>query len=148
MRAYFWSPYLRAYNEVHLYTFSENKLYLSRLYCAVKFPLLVLPFSEPLQLFLFRVLFKLSDYEGSLIAYKKIVKPDFQSLVGLALACNKAGHFEEAYNAYKGSLSMASDDGERSHVLAAMATIAYKFQVRILLNFFVYIFWFLNYLHK
>jgi hypothetical protein len=77
------------------------------------------------------VLFKLSDFEGSLTAYKKIVKSDFQSQVGLALASNKAGHFEEAYNAYKASLSMAADDGERSHVLAAMATIAYKFQVPI-----------------
>ena len=73
-------------------------------------------------------------------AYKRIVKPDFQSQVGLALASNKADHFEEAYNAYKVSLSMASDDGERSHVLAAMATIAYKFQVRIILKSFVFIF--------
>jgi hypothetical protein len=45
------------------------------------------------------------------------------------LSANKASRFEEAYNAYKSSLPMAADDGERSHVLAAMATIAYKFQV-------------------
>ena len=79
----------------------------------------------------FRVLFKSGDYEGSLATLRKIRQPDFQGLVSLALAANKAGHFEEAYNFYKASIPMASNDGDRSHVLAAMATIAYKFQVNM-----------------
>jgi hypothetical protein len=81
-------------------------------------------------IFNFRVLYKLSEFEGSLNVLKQIRQHDFQSQVGLALASNKAGRFEEAYNAYQASLQLAEDNAERSHVLAAMATIAYKFQVR------------------
>ena len=78
----------------------------------------------------FRVLYKLSDFEASLLAFKAIQKPDFQSQIGFALSATKAGRFEEAFNAYKASIPMAGNDGERSHVLSAMATIAYKFQVK------------------
>ena len=55
---------------------------------------------------------------------------DFDSQVGLALASNKSGLFEQAYKAYNAALQLATDDSDRSHVLAAMATIAYKFQVK------------------
>ena len=71
------------------------------------------------------------DFPESLTAYKKIRKPDFEGLVGLALAANKCGRLEEAYNAYTASVGLASNDADRSHVLAAMATIAYKIQVLI-----------------
>jgi hypothetical protein len=57
-------------------------------------------------------------------------RQDFHSQVGLALASNKAGLFEQAYNSYQAALQLASDDSDRSHVLAAMATIAYKLQVK------------------
>ena len=54
---------------------------------------------------------------------------DFYSQVGLALASVKAGKFQEAYTAY-GSALQLGDSTQRSHVLTAMATIAYKFQVK------------------
>ena len=55
---------------------------------------------------------------------------DFYSQVGLALASVKAGKFQEAYSAY-GSALQLGDSTQRSHVLTAMATIAYKFQVNL-----------------
>lgn len=75
-----------------------------------------------------RVLYKSCDYDGSISAFKRIVNPDFESLAGLALASNKAGKFEDGFSAYKSALQFASNDAQRSHVLAAMATIAYKIQ--------------------
>ena len=58
---------------------------------------------------------------------------DFYGQVGLALSAWKSENFQLAYSAYGASLPLASTTEQRSHILAAMATIAYKFQVRKLL---------------
>ena len=55
---------------------------------------------------------------------------DFYGQVGLALSAWKSENFQLAYSAYGASLPLASTTEQRSHILAAMATIAYKFQVR------------------
>ena len=76
-----------------------------------------------------RVLYKLEEFEASVKCYNKMTIQDFYSQVGLALASVKAGKFQEAYTAY-GSALQLGDSTQRSHVLTAMATIAYKFQVK------------------
>lgn len=76
-----------------------------------------------------RVLYKLGELEASMKCYQKIQSRDFESHCGLALSCWKAGKLEEAYGAYAEALQMAKSGEQRSHILAAMATIAYKFQV-------------------
>ena len=55
---------------------------------------------------------------------------DFYGQVGLALSAWKSENFQLAYSAYGASLPLASTTEQRSHILAAMATIAYKFQVK------------------
>jgi superkiller protein 3 len=78
-----------------------------------------------------RVLCKLGEFEAAIKCYNKIssATSDFYSKVGLALASWKAEKYQDSYNAYGEALKKAQDDEQRSHVLAAMATIAYKFQV-------------------
>ena len=77
-----------------------------------------------------RVLYKLAEYEASIKCYSKIKTQDFYSHVGLALASVKAEKYQEAYTAYGTALQLAQDPAERSQVLTAMATIAFKFQVK------------------
>ena len=74
-----------------------------------------------------RVLYKSGDLDASIKCYKK-VEPDFQSLCGLALSCWRAGKLEDSYQAYSEALQKAQTGEQRSHILAAMATIAFKFQ--------------------
>ena len=76
-----------------------------------------------------RVLGHLEEYEASIKCYKKVTSPDFYVQVGLALNSWRAEKFQEAYQAYGTALQMAQNSEERSHILTAMATIAYKFQV-------------------
>ena len=80
-----------------------------------------------------RVLYKLGELEASIKCFKKVGQLDFEGQCGLALSCWKAGKLEEAYGAYAAALQMAKSGEQRSHILAAMATIAYKFQVIFLL---------------
>ncbi len=77
-----------------------------------------------------RIHYKLGDYESSVGCNKAISgeKDNFYAKVGLALASFKAGLYQESYNAYAEALNITLDNEQRSHVLAAMATIAYKFQ--------------------
>ena len=42
---------------------------------------------------------------------------------------SKAEKFEDGYSAYGAALQLAQEPAQRSHVLTAMATIAFKFQV-------------------
>lgn len=74
-----------------------------------------------------RVLFKLNDFQGSMQCYREVPEANFYSSVGLAIASFKAGLFQEAYNAYAEALQMATENIQRSHVLTAMAQVAYTF---------------------
>ncbi|KAK4289500.1 hypothetical protein Pmani_037531, partial [Petrolisthes manimaculis] len=57
-----------------------------------------------------------------------IKSPDFFTQCTLALASLKVGEFEDAYNGYTAALHwLAPDDGHKSHVLVALATLQYKF---------------------
>ena len=76
-----------------------------------------------------RVLYKLEEFEASIKCYHKMATHDFYSQVGLALASLKAEKFQEGYSAYGAALQLAQEPAQRSHVLTAMATIAFKFQV-------------------
>jgi len=75
-----------------------------------------------------RVLYKLEEFEASIKCYHKMATHDFYSQVGLALASLKAEKFEDGYSAYGAALQLAQEPAQRSHVLTAMATIAFKFQ--------------------
>lgn len=77
-----------------------------------------------------RVLYQLGEYEASIKCYQKMTEANFNSQVGLALSSCKADKFQQAYAAYGAALQLSQSNEQRSHVLAAMATIAYKFQVR------------------
>ena len=76
-----------------------------------------------------RVLHKLKDFSAAVKCYGKMGHLDFYSQVGLALSLWSAEQIQEAYQAYGAALQLAQTSEQRSHVLAAMATIAYKFQV-------------------
>ena len=59
-----------------------------------------------------------------------VATEDFYGQVGLALSAWKSTNFQLAYSSYGAALPLASTTEQRSHILAAMATIAYKFQVK------------------
>ncbi len=81
-----------------------------------------------------RVLYKLGELEASIKCYQKMGSSNFHSKVGLALSSWKAEKFAQAYSAYGEALQSATTTEQRSHVLAAMATIAFKFQVSSILR--------------
>ena len=60
-----------------------------------------------------------------------VATEDFYGQVGLALSAWKSTNFQLAYSSYGAALPLASTTEQRSHILAAMATIAYKFQVTL-----------------
>eukprot|EP00095_Tigriopus_kingsejongensis_P006860 maker-scaffold176_size284796-snap-gene-1.23 protein:Tk06860 transcript:maker-scaffold176_size284796-snap-gene-1.23-mRNA-1 annotation:"conserved hypothetical protein" len=74
-----------------------------------------------------RVGFKLHDYSGS-IGHYSLLPPSFPVLCGLAISHYKVGHFQESYVSYQSALNLAGSNEEKSHVLAALASIAYQFQ--------------------
>ena len=78
-----------------------------------------------------RVLYKLGEFEASVKCYQKVAATDFYGQVGLALSAWKSSNFQLAYSSYGAALPLASTTEQRSHILAARATIAYKFQVNV-----------------
>ena len=75
-----------------------------------------------------RVAFKLGDFAAAVSHYSAVKSVSFASQSGLAISLYKLDRFEESYNAYQASLSLTEDPTERSHVLTAMASIAFRFQ--------------------
>lgn len=75
-----------------------------------------------------RVAFKLGDFSAAVSHYSAVRAVSFASQSGLAISLYKLDRFEESYNAYQASLSLTEDQTERSHVLTAMASIAFRFQ--------------------
>ncbi|XP_046996555.1 tetratricopeptide repeat protein 37 [Schistocerca americana] len=76
-----------------------------------------------------RVLVQLQQYDAAIKSYLQVKKATFKTQCGLAVAYFKAEKYEESYETYDSVLHwLASDDGLKSHVLVAMATMAYKFQ--------------------
>ncbi|TRY80081.1 hypothetical protein TCAL_09328 [Tigriopus californicus] len=74
-----------------------------------------------------RVCFKSKDFLGAIAFYSQLPS-SFFALCGMAIAQYKVGHFQESYGNYQSALNLAVNSGEKSHVLAAMASIAYQFQ--------------------
>ncbi len=56
-----------------------------------------------------------------------VVKPDKECLSTLAAAHHGAGQFKESYVTYQKCLDVVAED-QKAHYLAAMASIAYRFQ--------------------
>ena len=77
-----------------------------------------------------RICFKLKEFQQAITVFSSLSDDNFDGLCGLAISMFKAGLYKEAYEVYKKSLTLAPED-LRSHILVAMATIAYKFQVRL-----------------
>ena len=65
------------------------------------------------------------------VYYKKQLVRDrvLPWLLNIFLFPSKAEKFEDGYSAYGAALQLAQEPAQRSHVLTAMATIAFKFQV-------------------
>ena len=51
---------------------------------------------------------------------------DVYGQLGLALSCEKLGLNQEAYDGYRQAFELSDNDNQRSQILTAMATIAYK----------------------
>lgn len=76
-----------------------------------------------------RVLVQLHQYEKAICVYQQVKKPDFSTQCGLSVAYFKAKRYEDSYSAYETALVwLAPTDGEKSHILVAMAAVAYKCQ--------------------
>ncbi|PSN51235.1 Tetratricopeptide repeat protein 37 [Blattella germanica] len=76
-----------------------------------------------------RVLVQLQQYEDAINQYKEVKKADTVTQCGLALAYFKANKYQESYSAYETALEwLAPTDGMKSHILVAMAAMAYMFQ--------------------
>ncbi|XP_067002861.1 tetratricopeptide repeat protein 37 [Anabrus simplex] len=76
-----------------------------------------------------RILVQLQKYDEAIQCYREIRQASFVSQCGLALAYFKAEKYQDSYNAYETILHwLAPDDGLKSHVLVAMAAMAYIFQ--------------------
>ena len=75
-----------------------------------------------------RVCLSLSLYEEAAATFSAVDPATFESLCGLAAASNLAGRQPESYAAYQRALSEAPETSDKSDVLAAMASIAYKFR--------------------
>ncbi|PNF23763.1 hypothetical protein B7P43_G16832 [Cryptotermes secundus] len=76
-----------------------------------------------------RVLVYLQRYEEAICQYQKIKKADFITQCGLSVAYFKAKMYEDSYAAYETALEwLAPTDGQKSHILVAMAAVAYMCQ--------------------
>lgn len=75
-----------------------------------------------------RVFISLKQYENAVSCFQKITEANFNSSCGLALAYYKAEIYDESYSTYETALEwLAPDDCKKSHILVAMASIAYMF---------------------
>ena len=76
-----------------------------------------------------RVCLSLSLFDEAAAAFSAVAPATFESLCGLAAASNLAGRQPESYAAYQRALAEADvGPADKSDVLAAMASIAYKFR--------------------
>ena len=74
-----------------------------------------------------RVCLKLGDHTAAVEYASAVVKPDKECLSTLAAAHHGAGQFKESYVTYQKCLDVVAED-QKAHYLAAMASIAYRFQ--------------------
>ena len=76
-----------------------------------------------------RVCLSLSLFDEAAAAFSAVAPATFESLCGLAAVSNLAGRQPESYAAYQRALAEADvGPADKSDVLAAMASIAYKFR--------------------
>jgi superkiller protein 3 len=75
-----------------------------------------------------RVCFKLSDWTAAQSHYAAVQPQTFESLCGVAVAAYKCGLFADSYSTYQSAMGVTSSQLQKSHVLTAMASIAYRFQ--------------------
>ncbi len=73
-----------------------------------------------------RTLIKLRRYAEAVAQFEAVAPETFESLCGRALALFKNGDYQGSYGAYQKALSAAWETEDKSHILAAMASIAYK----------------------
>jgi tetratricopeptide (TPR) repeat protein len=73
-----------------------------------------------------RVSLKLFSFAAAIEHYAAVAPQTFESLCGFAVANYKEGNYQESYGAYQKALGEAWETGDKSHVLTAMASIAYK----------------------
>lgn len=61
--------------------------------------------------------------------FHSVTEATFDTAIGLAVAHQQAGQFEDAYGVYESALQLlAQTDAQRSQTLVAMSAIVYKFQ--------------------
>ena len=75
-----------------------------------------------------RVCHKMALYDEAITHFSAVKDRDFTTLCGLALALEKNSKLEECYGTYLEALNEAKSPTSRSHVLTAMASIAFRFQ--------------------
>ena len=75
-----------------------------------------------------RISCKMELYEEAIGFYKAIKNPDFNNVCGLALAFFKSDKYQQSYQAYQTALSLTDSPGLKSHLLSAMASVAFKVQ--------------------
>ncbi|XP_014670150.1 PREDICTED: tetratricopeptide repeat protein 37-like isoform X2 [Priapulus caudatus] len=74
-----------------------------------------------------RILCKLGRYVDAVQLYQTVTgQADFESICGMGLALYQASMMKESYQAYEKGLQICPED-DKSHVLVAMALVAYKF---------------------
>ncbi|KAG8237939.1 hypothetical protein J437_LFUL017313 [Ladona fulva] len=75
-----------------------------------------------------RVLVSVGSFEEAAKQYLAIKNPDYVTQCGLAQAYLKGDKYEEAYTAYEAALNWMVEvpDAWKSHILVAMAAVAYK----------------------
>ncbi len=74
-----------------------------------------------------RVCLKLGDHAAAVGYASAVTVPDKECLSTLAAAHHGAGQFRESYMTYQKCLDVVAED-QKAHYLAAMASIAYRFQ--------------------
>lgn len=68
-------------------------------------------------------------YENAISALNSITEANFSGGCGLALAQFKSGDYEQSYDTYEASMQWLADSEQvQSHVLVALAAMAYMFQ--------------------
>lgn len=76
-----------------------------------------------------RTLFLLGKYNSAIEIFKAVSEASLSSACGLALSLYKCENHEESFAIYSTALQwLANNDGEKSELLVAMASMAYKFQ--------------------